>query len=158
MSVVLFADALDWDPVGEFLLYDAFNAIPKVTGDSLSFWDVNLLEPDKGFIVPLLPPQAEGVQLGNPTIARTSGRLVVFDHFDSRVDSNQVWVYDLVTGDAGAIVSTGSAIGFPTFSPDDSELAYQRRDNLGRTVVARIQLDDSRLQATGEARDFLRGA
>ena len=157
-SVVLFADALDWDPAGEFLLYDAYNAIPKVTGDSLSFWDVNLLEPEKGFIVPLLPPQVEGVQLGNPTIARASGRLVVFDHFDSRVDSNQVWVYDLVTGNAGAIVSTGSAIGFPTFSPDDSELAYQRRDNLGRTVVARIQLDESRLQAAGEAREFLRGA
>ncbi|MBQ39130.1 MAG: hypothetical protein CME04_22305, partial [Gemmatimonadaceae bacterium] len=157
-SVVLFADALDWDPSGEFLIYDAFNAIPTATGDSLSFWDVNLLEPDKGFIVPLLPPQAEGVQLGNPTIARASGRHVVFDRFDSSVDSNEVWVFDLVTGDAGAIVSTGPAIAFPTFSADDSELVYERRDRTGRTVVARIALDESRLQAAGDEREFLVGA
>ncbi len=157
-SVVLFADALDWDPAGEFLLYDAFNSIPRMSGDSLSFWDVNLLEPEKGFIVPLLPPQAEGVQLGNPTIARTSGRLVVFDRFDSRVDSNEVWVYDLVTGDAGAIVRTGSAIGFPTFSPDDAELAYESRDRSGRTGVSRIQLSEDRLHAVGEGEPFLLGA
>jgi bacillolysin len=157
-SVVLFADALDWDPAGEFLLYDAFNAIPRMSGDSLSFWDVNLLEPDKGFIVPLFPAQPNGVQLGNPTIARTSGRHVVFDRFDSRVDSNEVWVFDLVSGDAGAIVSTGSAIGFPAFSPDDSELAYQTRDPSGRSVVNRIQLDDTRLLPASEARPFLFGA
>lgn len=157
-SVVLFADALDWDPSGEFLLYDAFNAIPRASGDSLSFWDVNLLEPEEGFIVPLLPPQAEGVQLGNPTMARSSGRHVVFDRFDSAADSNEIWVFDLVTGRSGRIVSTGAAIGFPTFSPDDSELAFERRDRFGRTVVHRIRLSESRLQAVGEERLFLTGA
>ena len=68
------------------------------------------------------------------------------------------WVFDLVTGDAGKIVSTGSAIGFPTFSADDTELLYERRDGSGRTLVARIGLDDSRLQAAGEEREFLVGA
>ena len=157
-SVVLYADALDWDPAGEFLIYDAFNAIPRASGDSLSFWDVSVLEPEEEFIVTLFPPQVDGIQLGNPTIARTSGRHVVFDRFDSRVDSNEVWVFDLVTGDAGAIVSTGSAIGFPTFSADDTELLYERRDGSGRTLVARISLDDSRLRAAGEERVFLEGA
>lgn len=157
-GIVLFADALDWDPSGEFLLYDAFNAIPQASGDSLSFWDVNLLEPDKGFIVPLLPPQRQGVQLGNPTVARTSGRHVVIDRFDSEADSNEIWVYDLVTGRSGRIVGTGAAIGFPTFSPDDSELAYERRDRFGRTVVHRIGLSDDRLQPAGDERLFLVGA
>lgn len=157
-SVVLFADALDWDPAGEFLIYDAFNAIPTGTGDSLSFWDVNLLEPEKEFFVPLLPPQVQGVQLGNPTIARASGRHVVFDRFDSNVDSNEVWVHDLVTGDAGSIVSTGEAIGFPTFSANDEQLLYERRDPFGRTVVARIRLDETRLRAAGAPTDFLVGA
>ena len=157
-SVVLYADALDWDPAGTFIIYDAFNAIPRATGDSLSFWDVSLLEPEEEFIVTLFPPQVDGIQLGNPTIARTSGRHVVFDRFDSRVDSNEVWVYDLVTGDAGQIISTGSAIGFPTFSADDRELLYERRDRSGRSLVARISLDDSRLQAVGEEREFLVGA
>ncbi|HCL27483.1 MAG TPA: hypothetical protein DIC52_03480 [Candidatus Latescibacteria bacterium] len=159
-SVVRFADALDWDPAGEFLIYDAYNAIPRGTGDSLSFWDVTLLEPEEEFFVPLFPPQIEGVQLGNPTIARASGRHVVFDRFDSRegVKSNEVWVYDLVTGDKGMIVSTGSAIAFPTFSADDTELIYQRRDRFGADVVARIPLDESHLRAAGEEQVFLTGA
>lgn len=154
-DVVLFADAMDWDPDSQFLIYDAFNTIPTASGDSLSFWDVNLLDPDEEFIVPLLPPQPEGLQLGNPSFARTTGRQVVFDRYDSRVDSNEIWVFDLVTGDAGFIVSTGSALGFPSFAVDDGELAYVREDGRGRRIVARIPLEDSRLAAAGPADDFL---
>ena len=154
-DVVLFADAMDWDPDSQYLIYDAFNAIPTVSGDSLSFWDVNLLEPDEEFIVPLLPPQPEGLQLGNPRFAHTSGRQVVFDRYDSRVDSNEIWIFDLATGDAGFIVSSGDAIGFPSFSVDDSELVFEREDAGGRRVVSRIELDDTRLAARGAASDFL---
>ncbi len=157
-DVVLFADAMDWDPDSQFLIYDAFNTIPTTSGDSLSFWDVNLLDPDEALIVPLLPPQPEGLQLGNPSFARTTGRQVVFDLYDSRLDSNEIWVFDLVTGDAGFIVSTGSAIGFPNFAVDDSELAYEREDESGQRIVARIPLDDSRLAAASSADDFLIGA
>jgi hypothetical protein len=154
-DVVLFADAMDWDPDGQFLIYDAFNTVPTASGDSLSFWDVNLLDPDEEFIVPLLPPQPDGLQLGNPAFARTTGRQVVFDRYDSRVNSNEIWVFDLVTGDAGFIVSTGSAIGFPSFAIDDSELAYVREDGSERPIVARIPLDESRLAADGPVSDFL---
>jgi bacillolysin len=157
-SVVLYADALDWDPDGEFLIYDAFNALPTAAGDSLAFWDVTLLEPEEEFFVPLLPPQPRGVQFGNPTVARTSGRHVVFDRFDSNTDSNEVWVYDLVTGDAAAIVETGRAIGFPAFSPDDGELIYEKRDGFGRTFVARVPLSEDRLRAAGPEQDFLLNA
>lgn len=157
-GVVLFADALDWDPEGQFLIFDAFNAVPTAAGDSLVFWDVNLLEPEAEYIVPLLPPQPEGLQLGNPSFAHTTGRQVAFDMFDARTDDNEVWVFDLVTGDAGFIAATGSALGFPTFAVDDGELAYEHEDDRGRTVVARIALTDNRLAAAGAAQDFLTDA
>jgi len=154
-DVVQFADAMDWDPDSQFLIYDALNTILTATGDSLSFWEVNMLDPDEGFVVPLLPPQPEGLQLGNPSFARTTGRQVAFDRLDSRIGSNEIWVFDLVTGDAGFIVDTGAALGFPSFAVDDSELAYNRQDGSGRRIVARIPLDDSRLASAGPGDNFL---
>ena len=143
-----------FDLRSQFLIYDALNTILTATGDSLSFWEVNLLDPDEGFVVPLLPPQPEGLQLGNPSFARTTGRQVAFDRLDSRIGSNEIWVFDLVTGDAGFIVDTGAALGFPSFAVDDSELAYNRQDGSGRRIVAQIPLDESRLASAATSREF----
>ncbi|MFH1571351.1 MAG: M4 family metallopeptidase, partial [Gemmatimonadota bacterium] len=160
IGVILYADALDWDPAGDFLIYDAYNSIPLASGDSLSFWDVSLLQPDDEYVVSLLPPQPEGLQLGNPRFARTTGHLVVYDHLDSRtgVPRNEVWVHDLVSGDGAAITSTGAAIAFPSFSMDDLELVYEHTDRFGRRVVARVPLDDTGMAVAGPASDFIVGA
>lgn len=153
---VQFADALDWDPGGEFLLYDALNVLERASGETLEFWDVNLLEPESELILPLFPPQAEGVTLGNPTIARNSARHVVFDRLDT-LGNISVWVFDLVTGESGQIVRTRD-IGFPKFSPDDSELIYETRDSAGRRLLSRISLSEDRLSPVGDERPFLTNA
>ncbi|MFH1567032.1 MAG: M4 family metallopeptidase, partial [Gemmatimonadota bacterium] len=159
-DVVLYADALDWDPAGEFLVYDAYNSIPLATGDSLSYWNVSLLHPEDGYVVSLLPPQPEGLQLGNPRFARTSSHHVVYDHVDDRgpVRQNGVWVHDLVSGLDASIASTGSAIGFPSYSVDDMELVYEHVDRFGRQVVTRVPLDDTGMAVAGPAFDFIVGA
>ncbi|MBU1879783.1 MAG: M4 family metallopeptidase, partial [Chloroflexi bacterium] len=156
---VLYADALDWDPEGDFLIYDAYNAIPLASGDSLSFWDVSLLQPVEDYVVSLLPPQPEGLQLGNPRFARRSSQQVVYDLFDSRSTfvRNEVWVHDLVSGDGAAIVSTGSNVAFPSFSVDDMELVFEYTNRLRRRVVARVPLDDTRMAPSGPVVDFLTG-
>ena len=58
-NVTLFADAMDWDPHSEFLVYDAFSSVPA--GDaSLDYWDVNILVADSDVIIPLFPPRHPG--------------------------------------------------------------------------------------------------
>ncbi|HCV25239.1 MAG: hypothetical protein CME13_23675 [Gemmatimonadetes bacterium] len=153
-SVVLFADAMDWDQDSEVLIYDAFNEVPTGTGDSFSYWSVGLLNPQTERTIPLFPPQPEGLHLGNPAFSNTTARHVVFDFYDEDFESNEIWIYDVVSGDAGPIVETPS-FAFPTFSADDSELAFEWSPD-GETInVARVQLSEDRLSAAADPEDFL---
>lgn len=153
-GVVLFADALDWDPDGEVLIYDALNQVPTATGDGFSYWNVGLLNPATGRTLPLFPPQDEGLHLGNPAFSHTTARHVVFDFYDDTTESNEIWVYDLVSGDAGRIAEL-PGFGFPSFSTDDSELAFEWSPDGLAVNVARVALSADYLSAAGDPEDFL---
>jgi len=156
-KVTLFADAMDWDPNSEFLVYDAFNSVP--TGDeSLDYWDVNILVSDSesDVIIPLFPPQPAGFHLGNPSFANTNEAFVVFDFFDAALDLNQIWVYDIFSGEAGLIGTTGRDYSFPSFSPDDEQLVFEVFDEEREIVtIARVPLQPGRLEDAGPPEVFL---
>ncbi|MBT4098806.1 MAG: hypothetical protein HOE86_14235, partial [Gemmatimonadetes bacterium] len=153
-NVVLFADAMDWDQDSQVLIYDALNVVPTGTGEEISYWNVNLLNAETDRILPLFPPQPEGLHLGNPAFSTTTARHVVFDFYDEVDESNQIWIYDIVSGEAGAIVETGS-FGFPSFSTDDTELAFEWSPDGVTLNVARVELSEDRLAAAGDPEDFL---
>lgn len=153
-NIVVFADAMGWDPRGEFLIYDAYNVIPQGDGDPIAYWDVNILNVAEEVIVPLFPPQSDGLQLGNPSFANTNEAFIVFDLFDAANEFNQIIVFDLFTGE-GAVLESGGVLGFPSFSPDDSELIYEREDaESGALSLARIPLSEGRLETSGPTQSF----
>ena len=92
-EVTVFADALDWDQSGRFLLYDAFNQVPQATGDFLSYWDVNLLDVDNELIIPLFPPLPPGLSIGNPSFAQTNDSFIVFDLIDENEERSEIRSY-----------------------------------------------------------------
>jgi len=153
-NVVVFADAMGWDPTGDLLIYDAYNVIPQADGDPIAYWDVNILNVAEEVIVPLFPPQASGLQLGNPSFANTNESFIVFDFLDAENSFNQIIVFDLFTGE-GAVLETGDVLGFPSFSPDDTELIYERHDaETDALSLARILLSEGRLETTGPTETF----
>ena len=154
-NVTLFADAIDWDPHSEFLVYDAFNSVPA--GDaSLNYWDVNILVTDSDVIIPLFPPQAPGFHLGNPSFANTNESFIVFDLYDEAVELNQIWVYNIFTGEAGLIGTTGLNFSFPTFSPDDEALVFEVYDEERDVLtIAQVPLQPGRLRDAGSPEVFL---
>ncbi len=153
-NVVVFADAMGWDLNGDFLIYDAYNVIPQAEGDPIAYWNVNILNVAEEVIVPLFPPQDRGLQLGNPSLANTNESFIVFDFLDSENDFNQIIVFDLFTGE-GEVLETGDVLGFPSFSPDDTELIFERRDaGTDALSLARIPLSEGRLETTGATETF----
>ena len=153
-NVVVFADAMSWDPNGEFLIYDAYNIIPQADGEPIVYWDVNILNVENELIVPLFPPQPRGLQLGNPSFANTNESFIVFDFVDVENDHNQVIVFDLFTGE-GAVLESGDVLGFPSFAPDDGELIYERYDaDTEALSLARIPLDAGRLERSGPTQTY----
>ena len=87
-------------------------------------------------------------------MARTNDNFVVFDFFDVDIELNEIWVFDLFTGDAGFIAETGPNFAFPTFSSDDRFLAFEFTE-FGVLNVHKIPMDESRLSSTGSAEEVL---
>ena len=123
--VTLFADALDWDHAGERVLFDAFNS---VEGDStaLSLWRINVLDVDNELIFPVLPAQPPNISLGNPSFAQTNDNFFTFDRVDFDTESGEIWAVDLFRGTVALVERNADSIGHPQYSPDDSELVFQR--------------------------------
>ena len=66
-----FADVLDFSNDGQFVMYDAFNIVALATGDTLAYWDINVMRAEDGDVTRVFPPQTPGINLGNPTFSRS---------------------------------------------------------------------------------------
>lgn len=150
----LYADALDWDLSGQFLLYDAFNRIPQSSGSAIEYWDVNLLDVENEIIIPIFPPLPEGINIGNPSFAQTNDAFFVFDLTDLNQGNDEIWAVDLFKGTTNLIESNGSSIGYPRYSIDDSRLVFERVES-GVPTLRQIPLAANRIEATGPSELFV---
>jgi len=153
-QTVLFADALEWNLTGEYVLYDAFNSIPQQGGGSVSYWDINIVEvrSEQIFRVMALPP--EGVQIGNPSFASTNDIVFAFDILDANSGSNYVAAVNLFNVQLEVVESNGSSIGFPDYSPDDSKIVFQREVS-GVKTLRQIDMNSDKITAIGSSISWL---
>lgn len=127
-SNVVYADALDWNSTGEYLLYDAFNSVDQADGTAIEYWDANLLDVKAEIITPFLPTRPAGISIGNPSFAQTSDVNFVFDLFDEASGKWSIMAADLFTGAIQVIDSNGAGQGVPRYSTQDDILVYQSAD------------------------------
>lgn len=152
-ETALFADALDWDLSSRYLVYDAYNVV-QASGDTLGYWDINLIDVESGKISALFAALPEGVHMGNPSFAQVNDRYLVFDLFDDNVAVNEIGVVDLFEREAGIIVGTDDSFAFPRFSSDDSKLVFETYID-DALVVRQVDLTEDRLGAAGEPEDLV---
>ncbi|HEX8529690.1 MAG TPA: M4 family metallopeptidase, partial [Cytophagales bacterium] len=88
---VRFADALEWDYTGQYLIYDAFNTIQKGnTSDAIDYWDVGIIKVwdsktnkfGDGTVEKIFAGLPENVSVGNPSFSKNSPFIVAFDRYD----------------------------------------------------------------------------
>ncbi len=154
-NITQFADALDWDLSGQFVLYDAFNSIPKQGGGSIDYWDVNLLDVASGVIVPVFPPQQEGISIGNPSFAQTNDAFVVFDYIDFNQSLDVIMAANLFSGVVETIEANGSSIGFPRYAADDSHIVFERGDAGQNAINVRQIAITERQKPSGSSFDYV---
>jgi bacillolysin len=151
---VLYADALEWDYSGEYLIYDAFNRASGIFGD-LEYWDVGILKAwdvatgnftDGGDIQKIFTDLDEGDNIGNPAISKTNPNVIAFDYLNSSDGQILVIGANLATGDLNVIVENNE-IGFPDYSVDDNVMVYNSRLNTGEEVVRKIALNSDRISS-----------
>jgi len=154
-GTALFADALDWASDSQHLMYDAYNLTFTETGDTLDYWDINILRASDGLIARLFPPQPQGVSIGNPVFASNKDFIIAFDYVDENWNVSVLGA-NLETGDVGQITYNYQSLGRPTFTGDDRAVIYQYVDYSGASLW-QVSLQADGITGAGDDQQIVTG-
>ncbi len=126
---VQYADALEFDFTGNWVMYDAFNRVTGTGGSSLEYWDIGFLRIwneeinswSLGEVNKLFSSLPTDVSIGNPTFSKNSNYVIAFDFIQD--GQFAMLGYNLETNEDG-LMREHDGPGFPSFSRLDDELVY----------------------------------
>lgn len=152
-----YADVVEWDPTGQYIMYDALNLLSSNFGTETDYWDIGIIKVwdnskdnfDDGTIFKLFSSLPDGVQVGNPTYAKNSPHIVSFDYINSFEGINTLVAANTETGKTFDIFDN-SILNFPSYSPSDNALAFTAIDQ-GDTVLAVVPLSADKITPSGNA-------
>ncbi|MCD8539851.1 MAG: hypothetical protein LRY55_08850 [Leadbetterella sp.] len=149
---VQYAEALEWDLSGEYVVYDAKNQIGGWFSQSRSFYDVGVLrawDPIRntfgdGAIEKIFTDVPTGVSVGNPAFAKTNSGILAFDYIDENEDKYYILTLDLNRAANSLQYFETSTIGFPDFSKTDQHLTFNYEEN-GRYYLVGVKLASDKI-------------
>ncbi|MEZ4886288.1 MAG: M4 family metallopeptidase [Chitinophagales bacterium] len=152
-----YADVIEWDPTGQYILYDALNLLSSNFGSETNYWDIGILKVwdnskngfDNGNIFKLFSSLPDGVQVGNPTYAKNSPHIVSFDYINSFTGDNTLVAANTETGKTKDIF-VNSILNYPSYSPNDNALAFSTINN-GDTIIAVVPMAADKITPSGNA-------
>ncbi|MBK7789267.1 MAG: M4 family metallopeptidase [Saprospiraceae bacterium] len=149
---VLYADAMEWDFSGEYVMYDAINRVESSSGFNIEFWDIGFIKvwnnSSKNFAIPdqiekLFPALDEGLSVGNPTFSKNSPYIIAFDYLEN--DNYYILGANVEDGEVG-VVYENSDIGYPSFSRSDDAIIFNEAGFFG-TDLSIIELESDKITA-----------
>lgn len=155
---VLFADAIEFDHTGEYLIFDAFNSLVSTTGDSINYWNIGLMHVwDKqtskfadGEIVELYGSLPENVSIGNPVFSKNSPYIIAFDYWDAGTDEYAILGLNIENMKLNTIFEN-TTFGYPSFSKQDNKIAFNAYNTSDEEVIATIGLGADKISPSGTA-------
>jgi bacillolysin len=137
----VYADGLEWDNTGEFIVYDAFNQIANNDGSSLEYWDVGFIQVwdnrtnkfGPGTISKLFSSLPKDVNIGNPSFSKLSSSIIAFDYFDIITPQYGVLAYNIEKNEVNT-VANNNTLGYPSFNKNDTRLAFATGDGASSAI------------------------
>jgi hypothetical protein len=154
---VLYADAIEWDYTGQYLIFDAYNEMVNNNGENIDYWDVGVIRVwdngsnywGDGKIEKVFTSLPEGVSIGNPSFSKNSPYIIAFDYYNANDDSYAVLGANLETGDVATIYENND-LGFPNYSKLDNIVVFGTNYQ-NKQVIAEIQVQSDKISPTGDA-------
>jgi PKD repeat protein len=162
---VLYADAIEFDITGEYLIYDACNVLSSNVTEDIYYWDIGIIKVwDKagrkfgdGSIFKLYGSLPENVSIGNPTFSQNSSAIIAFDYIDGNSGGYAILGTNLNTGETD-VITENSTLGLPSFSKNDDRIAYTALTTSDEEVIAGIYLDQSKITGVGDPSTMIMNA
>ena len=166
---VLFADVMEFDYSGEFLMYDANSEIVGADfGQFINYWDIGFMQvwnnntnnfvSNDNNISKLFNQIPENTSIGNPSFAKEADFIVTFDFIDEEGDAN-IFAVNVETGETSAqAIFSNSVLNYPNYSIDDAAVIFDATNN-GAEVIGVVDINSDRINATnGDAFIFIENA
>ncbi len=149
---VLFADAIEFDNTGQYVLYDARNVIENGSGADIEYWDVGVIRVwdlvgdnwGDGKVEKLFTQLPDGVSIGNATYSKNSPYIVAFDYIDVNSASYAVLGTNTLNNETETIFSH-SKLGYPNYSNKDDKIIFDAATQGGDDVIAVQELDADKI-------------
>jgi bacillolysin len=157
----VYADALEWDYTGEFLVYDCFNRIVNLDGPNIEYWDVNFIQVwdntarafAKGTIEKLFASLPDNVSIGNPSFAKKSPHIIAFDYVDASTGQYAVLGCNIETNDL-SVIAANSTLGWPSFNKDDTRVAFTASNGATNYKTSYIVLNTDKISSNATPTDM----
>lgn len=164
----VYADGLDWDYTGQFIVYDVWNVIPNTTtGENLEYWDIGMINVwdnttkdfTKGDIFKLISGLEPGESIGNPAFSKTSPNIIAFDY---EAISNGTATYaeigmNLETNKLD-LIAENNTLGYPTYNKTDTRLAFGVQQTTTNYDINYVELNADKISSNGTTFDLITGA
>lgn len=161
---VQYADILEFDYSGEYIMYDAFNELTNSQGADISYWDIGFLkfwenvgfaDPSNAFISKLFSGLPEKATVGNPTFSKNSPYIIAFDFYDGISDQNDILGANVETGDVGTVLENNGAYSWPSYNRLDNALIYEGPNSAGVTNIYKRPLAADKINQAGNEALFI---
>ncbi len=159
---VQYADAMEFDFSGEYVMYDAFNKVASSQGNNeVEYWDIGFLNVFEGGnfasgnVEKLFTGLPSGISIGNPTFAKNSPYIVAFDFREEGFFSNnyQILGANIQTGD-NDVIREGETWAYPNYSVNDEQMIFDLPYQ-GTTVLGRIGINANKISGDAASENFL---
>lgn len=164
-SNVRYADFMDFQHSGEYLMYDGLSKLDRNTGGSYEYWDIGFLRVwdnlssnfGDGHIEKLFSDIPENTSVGNPVFAKNSPYIIAFDYLEEDIFGNTFSILgaNIETGTVNEIAGNRDDVGFPNYSVDDRFLMYDGYDNSQDISLVFKQLASNKIQSGGNEQLFV---
>lgn len=151
---VLYADALEFDFSGEYLMYDAFNRIQSATGSAIDYWDIAFIKvfnKDSGTFTlgndlnKLFSQLPDDVSIGNPTFSKNSDYIIAFDY----LEGNEFTILgsNIETGETKSIFEDNDRPGYPDYSKNDDKVIFDAANSANLGVIGGAVLQSNKIES-----------
>ncbi len=160
---VQYADVLEFDFSGQWVMYDAFNRIEGTFGNDIEYWDIGFVRVwdgqaqswGDGFVEKLFNTLPDNSSVGNPTFSKNSDYIIAFDFLDEFAGEYYVLAANIETGDVGAIYQN-TTLGYPNYSVADDVMVFDATSGaFDDPVLAMIPLASDKISAGGDPFVFI---
>jgi Zn-dependent metalloprotease len=142
-NTVIYADVMEWDYSGEYVMYDALSRIENPNGDPIEYWDINFIKVwdnasndwATGEIYKIFGNLPAGISVGNPSFAKNSPFIFGFDLLDAADNSVTVGAANFETGDMGQVFTNAGILGTPNYSKFDNQMIFTVPDGSDESIA-----------------------